>query len=63
MFNRPFYERLSAEFSKADKFFDHKKFLTEVTKDLEPLSLNQRMRNTSVVLQKHLPSDYKKAFR
>lgn len=63
MFNRKFYESLSAEFSKADKQFDHKKFLAEVTKDLEPLSLNQRMRNTSVVLQNYLPADYKKALQ
>lgn len=63
MFNRKFYERLANEFAKADKQFDHKKFLTEATKDLEPLSLNQRMRNTSIVLHKFLPADYKKAIQ
>ncbi len=61
MFNKKFYERLAAGFSIADKKFNAGKFVKEVLKDTEELSLNQRLRNTSVILQKHLPADYKKA--
>lgn len=60
MFNRAFYEKLANAFAKADKNFNAQKFITEVTKGLEERSLNERMRNTSVVLKEHLPSDYKK---
>ena len=61
MFNKTFYESFAVEFSKADKNFDPKKFLREVTANIEGLSLNQRMRRTSEVLKNNLPSDYKKA--
>lgn len=61
MFNKQFYEELALEFSKADRDFNPKKFLKEVTEGMEALSLNQRMRNTSLVLKRHLPPDYKKA--
>lgn len=60
MFNRAFYERLAKEFSKADKNFNASKFIGDVTTGMEALSLNERMRNTSHVLKKHLPTDYKK---
>jgi 3-methyladenine DNA glycosylase AlkC len=60
MFNRPFYEKLASEFLKAFPPFHLEKFVKEVTNDSADLSLNQRMRNTSVVLQKHLP-DYKRS--
>ncbi|MDF2436566.1 MAG: hypothetical protein K0Q95_942 [Bacteroidota bacterium] len=61
MFNKEFYKRLAQEFHRADKNFNSEKFLKDVTKGLEDLSLNQRMRNTSVVLKEHLPADYSKA--
>ena len=61
MFNKPFYTKLAIELNKADKHFHPDKFVKEVTSNLEQLSLNQRLRNTSVVLKKHLPDDYKKS--
>ena len=61
MFSKKFYERLALEFNKVDKHFHPDKFVKDVIKNIDSLSLNQRMRNTSVVLKQHLPSDYKKA--
>jgi 3-methyladenine DNA glycosylase AlkC len=61
MFNKKFYERLAGEFQKADQNFNSERFLAEVTQGLENLSLNERMRNTSVVLKNHLPVNYKHA--
>lgn len=61
MFNKKFYEQFALEFNKADKNFDPDKFVKDVTKGLEQLSLNQRLRNTSNVLKNHLPSDYKRS--
>jgi 3-methyladenine DNA glycosylase AlkC len=60
MFNKNFYENLGREFHKADKNFNPEKFTKEVTKNLNSMELNQRMRNTSIVMKNHLPSDYKK---
>ena len=61
MFNKKFYQHLAVEFNKANKNFHSEKFLKEVTKNLETLSLNERLRNTSIVLKNYLPSDFKKA--
>lgn len=61
MFSKKFYERLALEFNKVDKNFHPEKFVKDVTKGLEDLSLNQRMRNTSVILKSHLPADYGKS--
>lgn len=63
MFNLVFYKHLTAEFSKADNSFKSKQFIADVTRGMESLSLNQRMRNTSVVLKKFLPQDFKKSIR
>ncbi len=61
MFNKRYYETLAKEFSKADKNFNSEKFVSDVTKNLSSLELNQRLRNTSVVLKNHLPSDFKRS--
>ena len=61
MFSKKFYECLALEFNKADKNFHPDQFVKDVTKGIEVLSLNQRMRNTTVVLKKHLPDDYRKS--
>lgn len=61
MFNRSFYQKLASEFEKANPGFNAKQFVTDVTKGIEPLSLNQRMRNTTTVLKKHLPNKFDKA--
>lgn len=61
LFNKSFYQKLALEFSKADKNFHPDKFVKDVVVKLDELSLNERMRNTSIVLKKHLPQDYKKS--
>jgi 3-methyladenine DNA glycosylase AlkC len=61
MFNKKFYAGLSREFEKAYADFNSALFLKEITDNLGPLSLNERMRKTSVVLRNHLPADYKKS--
>lgn len=61
LFNRSFYEQFAAAFAQVHADFNPEKFVKDVTKNFEPLSLNERMRNTSVVLEKHLPANYEKA--
>lgn len=61
MFNKEFYSHLAFELHKANKHFHPDKFVKDVTSDIKHLSLNERMRNTSLVLKKHLPTDYKKS--
>ncbi|MBI3221401.1 MAG: DNA alkylation repair protein [Bacteroidetes bacterium] len=61
MFGRAFYSKLAESVSTVYKPFHAKQFLTDVCEPLSSLSLNERMRHTSVVLQKYLPSDYQKS--
>ena len=61
MFNKAFYQHFARSFAEADKNFNAGAFVKDVTRDMETLSLNGRLRNTSVMLHKHLPADYKKA--
>ncbi|TKC63707.1 DNA alkylation repair protein [Pedobacter hiemivivus] len=61
MFNREFYRRFAGVFANIDKGFNENAFVNEVTYNLDELELNGRLRNTSVVLQKYLPKDFKKA--
>ncbi len=61
MFNKQFYQHFATEFGKADKNFNAAAFVKEVTDNIGPLSLNERMRKTSYTLKKYLPQDYKKA--
>lgn len=61
MFNKTFYQHFASGFAAADKHFNAKTFVKDVTEGLDALALNARLRNTSVVLKKHLPADYKKA--
>ncbi len=63
MFNRDFYKKLSREFFNSYPDFDSKRFVQDVTKDLDSLELNGRMRNTSVVLSKYLPAEFPKTIR
>jgi len=58
MFNKKYYEKLAGEFERVDRDFNGIRFIEDVTVDLSERSLNQRMRNTSIVLQKHLPQNY-----
>ncbi len=63
MFNKKFYEKLAIEFNKADKNFKSEHFVKDVIKNIENLSLNERLRNTSIILNNFLPKEYKKAIR
>lgn len=60
MFNREYYKKLSTEFFNVYSDFDTKAFIHDVTKDMNALELNGRMRNTSVFLNKYLPQDFRK---
>jgi 3-methyladenine DNA glycosylase AlkC len=61
MFNHEFYRHFSNVFGEADTNFNADAFLKDVTRDMALLSLNGRLRNTSLMLRKHLPDDYEKA--
>ena len=61
MFGKRFYEQLAMELNKVDGRVHAKNFVSDVTKNLDNLSLNERLRNTTVVMKQHLPNDYKKA--
>jgi len=60
-FNKKFYERLALEFNKFDKNFHPDKFVKDAIIGLDDMVLNQRLRNTSVTLKKHLPGNYKRS--
>ncbi|HCZ37718.1 MAG TPA: DNA alkylation repair protein [Cytophagales bacterium] len=58
MFNRAYYKNLAQVFASVYKPFQAEHFVKAVTANLDVLSLNERMRNTSVVLHHHLPNDF-----
>lgn len=61
MFNREFYQHFAEVFANSNENFNATAFIKDVTLNLDELSLNSRLRNTSVVLYRHLPKDFKKA--
>lgn len=61
MFNKKFYEQLAFELHEVAPDFNPGKFVKEVTKNMEYFSLNERLRNTSIVLKNFLPTEYKKS--
>jgi 3-methyladenine DNA glycosylase AlkC len=61
MFNLPFYQHFARAFGEADRNFNPEAFVRDVTENMEMLSLNERLRKTSLTLQKHLPKDYQKS--
>lgn len=58
MFNEGFYRKFANAFSNADPNFDAEGFLNEVTQNMDSLSLNGRLRNTSLVLHNFLAKDF-----
>jgi len=58
MFNRAYYKNLAQVFASVYKPFKSEDFVKMVTENLEQLSLNERMRNTSLVLHNHLPENF-----
>ena len=61
MFNKSFYKQFADVISNTDKNFNATAFVKDATHNLENLELNGRLRNTSLILKKHLSQDYKKA--
>ena len=61
MFNIKFFEHLAEEFSRVHIHFKPEKFVIDMMENIAPLSLNERMRKTSIVLKTQLPLDYKKS--
>lgn len=61
MFNEKFYKQLALELNAVENTFHSGKFIKEVTQNLEHLSLNERLRNTSIVLKNYLPNGLKKS--
>lgn len=59
MFNPAYYAGLAQHIKQVYKPFTSEKFLKQAIEPLASLSLNERMRHTSVVLHNYLPSDYK----
>lgn len=60
-FNREFYKKLAVEIQKAHPAFAAETFRKDATTGLAALELNERMRQTSVALRKHLPQKYEQA--
>lgn len=63
MFNNAFYRRFADSFSSVDSQFDAQRFYTDAMAGLDTRSLNERLRNTTEVLARHLSSDFTKAVR
>lgn len=61
MFNPAYYTHLAGSIKKNYPLFERDLFINEATHNLKILSLNQRLRNTSVVLKKYLPDNYNAA--
>lgn len=60
MFNPAYYTRLAHHIRQVYKAFAAENFLIQAVEPLASLSLNERMRHTSVVLHQHLPAEYEK---
>ena len=61
MFNKSYYKNLAVELNKTYQPFNTDTFIKDVMVNHDALSLNERLRNTSIILKKHLPADYKKS--
>jgi 3-methyladenine DNA glycosylase AlkC len=58
MFGKPYFTRLAEAVRQIHKPFRQDVFLRQVLEPLPALSLNERMRHTSVTLKQHLPDNY-----
>jgi len=61
MFNQAFYKDYARVFGDTDQNFNSEQFLADVIRDMDSLSLNGRLRNTSLMLRKYLPDDFEQA--
>lgn len=62
-FNNAFYQKLAKEIQNVYPAFSSALFQKDAARNLAALELNQRLRQTSEALQKHLPSDYEEAIK
>jgi 3-methyladenine DNA glycosylase AlkC len=58
MFNKQFFEKLAKEFQSVQKTFEAKQFVSDAMSGIGEMELNARMRNTSLILKKHLPQNF-----
>jgi 3-methyladenine DNA glycosylase AlkC len=58
MFNANYYRKLAKAIKRIESRFSEEAFLKAVLAGIDNRSLNERMRHTSVVLQRHLPDDF-----
>ena len=58
MFGRRYFRKLADTLVSVHPAFPASQFIREVADNIEELSLNQRMRKTSLVLHKYLPKNY-----
>lgn len=61
MFNAAYYAVLAGRIKQVYQPFPADRFVREAVAPLATLSLNERMRHTSVLLREHLPPDYNTA--
>lgn len=61
MFGYAFYKKLASTVASVHHPFQVARFVKDVMHNIEELSLNERMRKTSVVLHQHLPERYTKS--
>lgn len=61
MFGHTFYDKLAGAIASVYPAFASKQFVGDVTRDIDALSLNQRMRKTSLILYRYLPENYSQA--
>jgi 3-methyladenine DNA glycosylase AlkC len=59
-FNQDYYLNLSQKIKKIYSKFEEEKFYNEAINDLEKYELMQRLRNTSLLLNKYLTTNYRK---
>jgi len=58
MFGHTFFKKLASTVASVHPAFQAARFVQDVTHNIEDLSLNQRMRKTSLILHQHLPENY-----
>lgn len=58
MFGHSFYKKLANTTASVYPQFQTARFIKDVTHQIDDLSLNQRMRKTSLILRQHLPENY-----
>jgi 3-methyladenine DNA glycosylase AlkC len=63
MFNRAYYTHLSAQIALVHPEFDQRRFIAGNMAGLDELSLNERLKRTSLIMHDFLPSPFEAAVR